>query len=42
MIVSDQTFLSLFPARRSTAPDHILLRLRPGADVAATVQRCRA
>lgn len=39
MIVSDQTFLSLFPARRSTAPDHILLRLRPGADVAATVQR---
>jgi putative ABC transport system permease protein len=39
MVVSDQTFLSLFPARRSTAPDHILLRLRPGADVAATVQR---
>ena len=32
MIVSDQTFLSLFPARRSAAPDHILLRLRPGAD----------
>ena len=41
MIVSDQTFLSLFPARRSTAPDHILLRLRPGADVAATVLRLR-
>lgn len=41
MIMSDQTFLSLFPARRSTAPDHILLRLRPGADVAATVQRLR-
>lgn len=32
MIVSDQTFLSLFPARQSGAPDHILLRLRPGAD----------
>lgn len=41
MIVSDQTFLSLFPARRSTAPDHILLQLRPGADVAAVVLRLR-
>lgn len=39
MIVSDQTFLSLFPARRSAAPDHILLQLRPGADVAAVVVR---
>lgn len=39
MIVSDQTFLSLFPARRSTAPDHILLSLRPGADVDAVVAR---
>lgn len=34
MFVSDQTFLSLFASRSSTAPDHILLRLRPGADVA--------
>lgn len=33
MLVSDQTFLSLFPDRRSAAPDHILLRLRPGANV---------
>jgi putative ABC transport system permease protein len=41
MMVSDQTFLSLFPERRSTAPDHILLRLRPGADVAAVVSRLR-
>lgn len=41
MIVSDQTFLSLFPARRSAAPDHILLRLRPGADVAQAVLRLR-
>lgn len=32
MIVSDQTFLALFPARQSAAPDHILLRLSPGAD----------
>lgn len=32
MFVSDQTFLSLFPARRSAGPDHILLKLRPGAD----------
>ncbi len=39
MLVSDQTFLSLFPQRRSAAPDHILLRLRPGADVAAVVSR---
>lgn len=39
MIVSDQTFLSFFPARNSAAPDHILLRLRPGADVSAVVKR---
>jgi putative ABC transport system permease protein len=32
MMVSDQTFLALFPARQSAAPDHILLQLRPGAD----------
>jgi putative ABC transport system permease protein len=41
MIVSDQTFLSLFPARSSAAPDHILLQLRPGADVAAVVARLK-
>lgn len=39
MIVSDQTFLSLLPSRRSTAPDHILLKLRPGADFPAVVAR---
>jgi putative ABC transport system permease protein len=39
MLASDQTFLSLFPARRSAAPDHILLALRPGADVGLTVAR---
>lgn len=41
MIVSDQTFLALFPDRRSTAPDHILLALRPGADVQAAVTRLK-
>lgn len=42
MLVSDQTFLSLFPSRSSAAPDHILLRLRPGADVPAAIERLRA
>lgn len=42
LITSDQTFLSLFPARRSTAPNHILLHLRPGADAAAVSDRLRA
>jgi putative ABC transport system permease protein len=41
MLVSDQTFLSLFPSRSSTAPDHILLQLRPGADVQAVVARLK-
>jgi putative ABC transport system permease protein len=39
MFASDQTFLSLFPSRSSAAPNHILLRLRPGADVAAVTGR---
>lgn len=42
MLVSDQTFLSLFPARSSAAPDHILLALRPGADVQAAVTRLQS
>jgi putative ABC transport system permease protein len=42
MLVSDQTFLSLFPARSSAAPDHILLKLRAGADVATVVTRLKA
>ncbi len=41
MFVSDQTFLSMFPARSSAAPDHILLRVRPGADVATVASRLR-
>jgi len=32
MFVADQTFLSLFRDRRSSAPDHILLQIRPGAN----------
>lgn len=39
IMVSDQTFLSLFPARRSGAPDHILLQVRPGADPAQVATR---
>jgi len=42
MLVSDQTFLSLFPARSSAAPDHILLTLRPGANVEAAITRLRS
>lgn len=42
MLASDQTFLSLFPRRSSSAPDQILLRLHPGADTAAVVARLRA
>ncbi|WP_296424774.1 FtsX-like permease family protein [Yoonia sp.] len=41
MFVSNQTFLSLFASRSSAAPDHILLRLRPGADVATVAERLR-
>jgi putative ABC transport system permease protein len=39
MLASDQTFLALFPSRSSAAPDHILLRLRPGADAGAAIDR---
>ncbi len=41
MMVSDQTFLTLFPARKSGAPDHILLQIKPGADADAVVARLR-
>jgi putative ABC transport system permease protein len=41
MIVSDQTYLTLFDARSSTAPDHILLQIRPGADAERVVNRLR-
>ena len=42
LMVSDQTFLTLFPARSSGAPDHILLKVAPGAHpdvVAARLQK---
>lgn len=41
MLVSDQTFLSLFPARSSAAPDHILLTLRPGARAEVVIARLK-
>lgn len=41
MMVSDQTFLSLFPARTSSAPDHILLRLKAGANRDAVIGRLK-
>jgi putative ABC transport system permease protein len=41
MLVSDQTFLSLFPSRSSAAPDHILLSLRPGAQPEAVIFRLK-
>lgn len=41
MLVSDQTFLSMFPARSSTAPDHILLTIRPGAKPEAVIARLK-
>lgn len=39
MLVSDQTFLSLFARRSSGAPNHLLLRTVPGADPAVVAQR---
>jgi putative ABC transport system permease protein len=39
MLVSDQTFLSLFPRRSSSAPNHLLLRTAPGADPEVVAQR---
>ena len=41
LMVSDQTFLSLFPARRSGAPDHILLKVAVGADPEIVAARLR-
>ena len=41
MMVSDQTFLTLFAARSSSAPDHILLKTKPGADPDQVAARLR-
>lgn len=38
LIVSDSTFLRLFPQRSAGAPNHIFLTLEPGADRAAVTQ----
>ncbi len=41
-VVSDQTFLRLFPDRAPRAPDHLMVRLEPGAsasDVLAAINR---
>ncbi|MGJ5620449.1 FtsX-like permease family protein [Sulfitobacter sp. MF3-043] len=42
MVVSDQTLLSLFPARSSAAPNHIFLQIAPGADPDIVASRLRA
>lgn len=41
MLVSDQTFLSLFPTRNSSAPDHILLSLRSSAQTDVVIARLK-
>jgi putative ABC transport system permease protein len=41
LIVSDQTFLNLFPQRAPGAPNHILLRLEPGAQSERVVAELR-
>lgn len=41
LIMSDQTFLTLFPARSSAAPDHILLQVTRGADPDVVAARLR-
>ena len=41
MMMSDQTFLNLFPARRSAAPDHILLQVARGADPEVVAARLK-
>src|SRR5690606_11444623 len=41
MMVSDQTFLQLFPTRGSGAPDHILLTIAAGANPDTVAARLR-
>ncbi|QEG22476.1 ABC transporter permease DevC [Mariniblastus fucicola] len=41
MVVSDQTFMRLFPARFSGAPNHILLKIGKGEDPGIVVDRIR-
>ena len=41
LVVSDQTFLKIFPSRAAGAPNQILLTVEPGASVAAVVAALR-
>jgi putative ABC transport system permease protein len=41
LMMSDQTFLNLFPARSSAAPDHILLQVARGADPEIVASRLK-
>ena len=41
MVVSDQTFMRLFPARMSGAPNHILLKVDSGKDPRLVAERLR-
>ncbi len=41
ILMSDQSFLHLFPNRSSAAPNHLLLQLEDGADAARTVDLLR-
>jgi putative ABC transport system permease protein len=42
LVVSDQTFLRLFPARAPGAPNHVLVTLEPGTDTKAAARRLEA
>ncbi len=42
LIVSDQTFLRMFPARSSGAPNHFLIRVDPKEEARAVAHRIRA
>jgi putative ABC transport system permease protein len=42
LIVSDETFLKLFPQRTARAPSHVLVRSDPGTDPQRTIDRLRA
>jgi putative ABC transport system permease protein len=42
LVVSDQTFLKLYPQRAAGAPNHILVALEPGADRRAVLAELRA
>lgn len=41
MVVSDQTFLRMFPVRSSGGPNHILLKISDGADIGVVTERIR-